>query len=251
MASSEERVAGIADRQRERHRQPHVGGDVEHRLQHRLVVAGDQVGHELDQAAAGVVDPAGDRLDLVVPGVEARNRLSAFGLVDRQPRRREAQRAGLDRLGRQLAHQGEVLGGGGFAVDAALTHHVHPQRGVRKERRHIDVALARIQGVEELREGLPGPRQAVDHHHAGDVLDAGHHVDEHVVVLGPARREADAAVAHHRGGDAVRRRRRQAFRPDGLAVVMGVQVDEARGDEQAGRVDLAGARCRRRSRPRR
>ena len=64
------------------------------------------------------------------------------------------------------------------------------------------------------------------------------HVDEHVVVLCAARREADAAVAHHRGGHAVMRRRRHPVRPDRLAVVVGVQVDEARSDQKPRRVDF-------------
>ena len=63
-------------------------------------------------------------------------------------------------------------------------------------------------------------------------------IDQHVVVVGRHGREPDPAVAHHHGRHPVRRRRRQPVRPDGLAVVVGVQVDEARGDEQAGRVDL-------------
>ena len=45
---------------------------------------------------------------------------------------------------------------------------------------------------------------------------------------GRTGREADAAVAHHDGGDAVPRRRQQAAVPGGLAVVVGVDVDEAR-----------------------
>ena len=137
-----------------------------------------------------------------------------------------------------FAHLGQVLGGGRLAVGAALAHHVDPQRRVRQIRRDVDVPLARIEGVHVLREGLPVPRQAVGHHHTGDVFDAGHHVDQHVVVFLAARREADAAVAHHHGGHPVRRRRRQSLRPDGLAVVVGVQVDEAGRDQQPGRVDL-------------
>ena len=99
--------------------------------------------------------------------------------------------------------------------------------------------LPRVQRVHVFGEGLPGPRQAVGHDDAGNVLDSGHHVDEHVVVFLAARREPDPAVAHHHGGHAVRRRRGQPLRPDGLAVVVGVQVDEAGRDQQAGRVDLA------------
>ncbi len=135
-------------------------------------------------------------------------------------------------------HLGQVLGGGRLAVGAALAHHVDPQRRVRQVGRHVDVPFACVEGVQVFGEGLPVPRQAIGHHDAGNVFDAGHHVDQHVVVFLAARREADAAVAHHHGGHPVRRRRRQPLRPDGLAVVVGVQVDEAGRDQQAGRVDL-------------
>jgi hypothetical protein len=66
----------------------------------------------------------------------------------------------------------------------------------------------------------------------GDVLHAFHQLDEAIAVGGPHRREADAAVAHHDGGDAVPCRRQQAAVPGGLTVVVAVDVDEARGDEQ-------------------
>ena len=105
-AVDEERVTGVADRQRERHRQADVLGDVEHRLQRRSVVAGDQVGHELDQAAAGVLDAPRDRLDLGVPGLETRYRMAAFALVQGQPRRRETQRADLARPRRRACASG-------------------------------------------------------------------------------------------------------------------------------------------------
>ena len=235
------RVAGVAGQHRERHRQTVVEGRVEHPPQHGLVAARGDVRHELDQAPAAVGHARDDRGDLLLRGVVGGDRLAAEGLVEREPRRREPQRAGLDGLGGQPPHPVEVLGRRGFARGAALAHHVDPQRRVRQVGGHVDVAGACVEGVEVLRERLPVPRQPVGHHDAGDVLDAGHHVDEHVVVGPPARGEADAAVAHHRGRDAVRRRRCHAVRPDGLTVVVGVQVDEPGGDEQPCRIDLAGA----------
>ena len=239
MASGHVGSPALATMQREGERQTDVLGDVEHRLQHGLVAAGRNVGHELQQSAAAVDDAAGDLLDLLAGGVVARDRRTALGLVDRQPRRRETESADLDGLLGQLTHLRQVLGGGRLAVDPALPHHVDPQRRVRQIRGDVDIAFARVQRVHVLGEGFPGPRQSVGHHDTGNVLDAGHHVDEDVVVFFAARREADPAVAHHHRGDPVRRRRRQALRPDGLAVVVGVQVDEARGDQQPGGVDLA------------
>jgi hypothetical protein len=53
------------------------------------------------------------------------------------------------------------------------------------------------------------------------------------------RREPHAAVAGDHGGDAVVGRRLQPVVPRRLAVVVGVDVDETRRDECAGRVDLA------------
>lgn len=101
---------GVADGESERDGQADVGGDVEHGLQCELVVAGQQVGYELDQAAAAVLDAARDGLDLDLRRVVAGDGLSARGFVQCQSRRREAQRAAFDSLGRELAHQGQVLG---------------------------------------------------------------------------------------------------------------------------------------------
>ena len=67
---------------------------------------------------------------------------------------------------------------------------------------------------------------------------------------GAAGREADAAVAHDHGRDAVPGRRGEVRVPGRLPVVVGVDVDEARGDEQAVGVDLAAAGARRGTPPR-
>ena len=131
-------------------------------------------------------------------------------------------------------------GRGRLALGAALAHHVEAQRAVGHVGGEVDVVVAAVERVEELGERLPGPRQALVERGAGDVLHALHELDEPVVVGGPHRREADAAVAGHDGGDAVPRRRDEAVVPGGLAVVVHVDVDEARGDEQAVGVELLG-----------
>src|SRR5690606_34029883 len=51
-------------------------------------------------------------------------------------------------------------------------------------------------------------------------------------------READAAIAHHDRGDTVPARRRHFGVPRRLPVIMGVDVDEARGDDLAAGVDF-------------
>ena len=100
------------------------------------------------------------------------------------------------------------------------------------------------EGVEIFGEGLPVPRQAFRHARArGCPRRLPSRLISVVLVLRPAGREADAAVAHHHGGDAVARRGREALVPGRLAVVVGVDVDEARRHELALGVDLLAARA--------
>ncbi len=61
------------------------------------------------------------------------------------------------------------------------------------------------------------------------------------MLVGFGRGEADAAVAHHHGGDAVGCRRFEVAVPRRLTVVVRVDVDETRGDQQPARIDLASA----------
>jgi hypothetical protein len=74
----------------------------------------------------------------------------------------------------------------------------------------VDVARAAVQRIQILREGLPVPGQPLGHDGARNILDAFHDVDQQIVILPPAGREADAAIAHHHGRDAMRRRRGHA-----------------------------------------
>ena len=108
--------------------------------------------------------------------------------------------------------------------------------------REIDVVRTRFERAQELIEGFPIPFQTLGQNDAGDVFDAFHQADEHVVVVWPARREADATVAHHHGRDAMPRRRRQARVPGRLAIVVRMNVDEAGRDDHALGVDLVAAR---------
>ena len=62
----------------------------------------------------------------------------------------------------------------------------------------------------------------------------------HSSVPGAHRCESHPAVAHDHGGDAMARTRLQQIVPGGLAVVVGVDVHEAGGDDLAGGVDGAG-----------
>ena len=122
-----------------------------------------------------------------------------------------------------------------------LAEHVGAQRGVGHLGGDVDGAGHLLERVEVLAEGLPPPVDALVERGAGDVLDRLHELDEEVLLAGPQRGEADAAVAHDDRGRAVPRRRRHLGVPGDLAVVVGVDVDPAGGDEIAAGVDLVAA----------
>ena len=110
---------------------------------------------------------------------------------------------------------------------------------MRKLRGEVDVVRARVERVEVLGEALPPPRETLVERRTRNVLDALHELDQTAVVLGMHGCEAHTTVAHDDGGDAVPRRRQETLVPCGLAVVVGVDVDEARGYESAVGVDDA------------
>ena len=147
-------------------------------------------------------------------------------------------------------HGRDVLGGGGLVPGAPLPHHVGPHRAVGDLGADVERLGRALHGVEVLGEGLPVPADALGQRGAGDVLDALHQADQPLVAVRVHRREADAAVAHDHGGDAVPARRREQRVPGDLAVEVGVDVDEAGGDQQAVGVEVGGWRGRRPRRPR-
>ena len=126
----------------------------------------------------------------------------------------------------------------GIAARAALAHHVDAQRRMRQLRADIHVEISLRQPLHVIRKAFPGPGNAGAQHRLGDVLDAFHQLDQPDMIGRPARRKADAAIAHDRCGDAVLRRGRDVLAPGDLAVIMGVDVDKAGRDQFAFGVDF-------------
>ena len=216
-----------------------------------LVVEVAEVGDELEHAPCRR-RPAPRRCPTSSSalGGQRRRGLARGGAVVEGARRREAERPGPKRLGGEPAPCAAMSSGvAGSAGGAPLAHHVEAQGAVGHLGAEVDVVGPALDGVEVLGEATPTPSQALVQRRAGDVLDALHQLDEAVVVGRADRGEADAAVAHHDRGDAVPRRRRERGVPGGLAVVVGVDVDEAGRDQRAVGVDLGGARRRRPGRP--
>ena len=211
----------------------------------RFELARPEVGIDLQHAAARALHAGGDAQKLGLAGAERGREAAVLGLVLGGARGREAHRAGAQGLLGEARHLLDLalarhLG----MVGAAIAHDVEAQRAVRQLGRDIDGPAHRRQRVEIVGEGFPVEFHAFVQHRAGNVLDAFHQVDQVGRLARPHRREADAAIAEHRGRDAMPRGGRDERVPGRLAVIVGVDVDEARRDHQARRIDLAPALAR-------
>ena len=151
----------------------------------------------------------------------------------------EPERASVERIGERVAHRSDVGGGRVGAGEGAVAHHVDAERVVGHLAADVEGVTHAVERVHVRGERLPLPRQALGERGARDVLDALHQRDQPLAVLGPHRREADAARAHDRGGHPVEARRREVAVPARLAVGVRVQVDEAGRDPRAVRVEGA------------
>src|SRR5689334_18588658 len=108
----------------------------------------------------------------------------------------------------------------------------------------IDVMRSPLERIEILGKALPLPIEPLGHDDFGYVFDSLHHADEKVPVRFAARRKTDAAIAHHDARHAVLGGRCEIARPDGLTVIVGVNVDKARRDDVALGVDFLIAAAR-------
>ena len=159
-------------------------------------------------------------------------------------RGREADRARVDRLAHQRPHPRDLVIRR-RTLGRLLAHDVEPQRGVAEEHRHVQRGAAPLDRVEVLGEGLERPllaepRLERGEAHALDLLERAH---DEPAMLGPRRRHAEAAVAHHHGGHPVPGRDREHPVPHHLRVVVGVDVDEAGRDHEPARVDRLRGGC--------
>ena len=99
---------------------------------------------------------------------------------------------------------------------------------VRYLRRDIDRPRHAVEGVEKIGKALPIPFEALGQNRARYVLDPLHQIDQGGAMVGPHRRETDAAIAEQDRCHPVPGGRSQDRVPGRLAIVMGVDIDPAR-----------------------
>ena len=111
------------------------------------------------------------------------------------------------------------------------------ERGQWREKAEIERRAALRRRIEEFGEALPIPGDPTLQYLEWNSLDIDEIAGRDVARLGPARRDAYAAIAHDHRGHAVPQRRRDRRVPADLRVIMGVRVDKAGRDDAAGRID--------------
>ena len=155
-----------------------------------------------------------------------------------QLRGRETEGAGTHGVGQQGRDSGG-LGRRCRTVDGLVAHDVIAKRRQRRQKGQVGRGAAAFGRRHELRKTLPIPGDALVQHVEGHALDVDQVMHRGVAPGRGARRDADPAVAHHHGGHAVPRRRRDHRVPADLRIVVGVRIDESRGDDQVSGVDGA------------
>ena len=208
-----------------------------------LVPLAAEIGGHFEDAMAGAGDGAADADELFLGGGGAGDEFAVDGLVEDGARGREAECASLQAFLDDGRHLGDFMFGGVFVAGAALAHHIGADGAVGDVGGDVDGAGALFEGIEIFGEGFPVPAHPFDERGSGDVLDALHQADEPLVAIRPGGGEADAAIAHDDGCDAVPAAGGHFRIPGGLAVIMGVDVDEAGGDVKASGVDFGAALC--------
>ncbi len=216
--------------------QRHAGHEVDLVLPEAVHAA---VGNPLEGGAGVVGDDRRQGDDLVGGSRPGRDGHAVAVAVRERAAGREAQAAGLEALGQQALHLGDLVGRG-LAGGGVVLQDGAPQGAVADHGGDVDADVA-VEAGQVVGGGTPVPvdadlegggRHALDlDHHGGEVGGVG------LVADGG---EGEAAVAHHDAGDAVEAGRGGVGVPEQLGVVVGVGVDEAGTDHLAGGVDGLG-----------
>ena len=177
-----------------------------------------------DVDPAGTAQRLGDRDHLVGRRHHVRRIVKAGG---------ESGRTLRQRIGQPALHVGGFLVGGGPLRVAA--HRLDAQRHVSDQRIGVHRWRLASQTIGVFAEAVERPPGFI-----AEQVERRHRARCH-----PHRRQADAAIAHHHGGDALRHLAQHAVRAaQHGAIVMRVRIDEARSQRLAGGDHLAVGRGR-------
>ena len=124
-----------------------------------------------------------------------------------------------------------------YTKRGVIPHHRRTDGGMLGEHAYVCIWTDALERIEVFGESLELPARALQQRlevHSLHHREVFHHG---LAQRRRARRDAEAAVAHDRGGDAERNRRREGRIPGDLRVVVRVHVDDPGHEEQAAAVD--------------
>ena len=180
-----------------------------------------------------------ERQELLAGGHVARQPASILGAVFKVLVGRQTESPGLHGFVEDLLHLVEFA----LCYRSALAGRNHPQhiaaqRRERHQAAHVDAKALLVEAVHVFREGLPVPAHSLAHGLQRDGLDAVHHPHIQVAVFRARRSEAEAALSDGQGGYAELSRQGGIGVPVELRVVVGMQVNCARGHDAAAGVQF-------------
>ncbi len=208
-------------------------------------------GRQLEHAGAELAEHPPDAEQLVLGGERAGHRLAVDGAVGERAAGREAEGPGLDARPDDGGHGLDVLGRGGLVA----WRRARPSRSPARRRAGpacrgpsratVGSRASRNSGKLSQLHSMPAERAAPGMSSTPSIRPMSHSCRSAATGAKPTPQ-----LPITDGGDAVPAGRREQLVPGGLAVVVGVDVDEARRDERAVGVDLPACPCRRPRRPR-
>ena len=125
----------------------------------------------------------------------------------------------------------------GRIFQGPISHDVRSNRSVGNVGADVYGPRDAVQGVEVLGKALPRPVDSFGQGAAGNVLDAFHQLDKGLLSSRTHRRKPDSAVPENGSRHAVPARGSQVPVPGGLAIEVGMYIDEPGGDDGAVGVD--------------
>ncbi len=197
-----------------------------------------QARDELEGGAGMTADLVAQLQQLGLVGPARRHRLTVAVVVGGRPRRREAERPLLEALAQQGAHGRHLVVGGGALV-GGRAHHGAANGRVTGQEPQVGGDLA-VDAVQVGAEAGPAPVGGRLQRGQGHALHPSQHPHQVLALRRRQRCHREAAVAGDGRGHTVQGRRRQGGVPEGLDVVVGVQVDEARAHDAPVGLDGAG-----------
>ena len=197
------------------------------------------VGDVLEGGARVVADDLAEGQHLAPVGIAGRDGVAVAVGVGPGLGGREAQPTGLDRLGEEPGHLGDLLVRGDLST-SVRAHHPAAQGTVPHQKAGVDPEIP-LELAEIVAEAGPVPGEAVLERHQRHALDLGHHPPDVVVVGRLDRSQRESAVAPDHRGHPVQVRRGRGRIPEQLGVVVGVGVDDARRHHQTFGIELDGA----------